>query len=68
MLLLSKSETEIAERISAYLKTELKKADVTYEELAKWLRKAWPSGGNGGLRQGQAKTGGDLRPRSCWQP
>ena len=36
---LAKNETEIAERVSAYLKTELKKADVTYEELAKRLKK-----------------------------
>jgi negative regulator of sigma E activity len=36
---LAKSEAEIADRVSAYLKAELKKADVTYEELAKRLKK-----------------------------
>jgi hypothetical protein len=36
---LAKNEAEIADRVSAYLKAELKKADVTYEELAKRLKK-----------------------------
>jgi hypothetical protein len=36
---LAKTEAEIAERVSAFLKAELKKADVTYEELAKRLKK-----------------------------
>jgi hypothetical protein len=36
---LAKSEAEIADRVSVYLKAELKKADVTYEELAKRLKK-----------------------------
>jgi ribose 1,5-bisphosphokinase PhnN len=36
---LAKSEDEIAERVSRYIKAELKRADVTYEELAKRLKK-----------------------------
>ena len=36
---LAKSEAEIAERVRTYLKAELKKADVTYEELAKRLKR-----------------------------
>jgi hypothetical protein len=36
---LAKSELELAERASRYLKAELKRADVTYEELAKRLKK-----------------------------
>jgi hypothetical protein len=36
---LAKSEGEIAERVSRYIKAELKRADVTYEELAKRLKK-----------------------------
>jgi hypothetical protein len=36
---LAKSEAEVAERASRYLKAELKRADVTYEELAKRLKK-----------------------------
>lgn len=36
---LAKSEAEIAERASRFLKAELKRADVTYEELAKRLKK-----------------------------
>jgi hypothetical protein len=36
---LAKSEAEIAERVSRFLKAELKRADVTYEELAKRLKK-----------------------------
>jgi ribose 1,5-bisphosphokinase PhnN len=36
---LAKSEAEIAEKVSRYLKAELKKAKVTYEELAKRLKK-----------------------------
>ncbi len=35
---LAKSEQEIAERAARYLKAELKRADVTYEELAKRLK------------------------------
>jgi hypothetical protein len=35
---LAKSEQEIAERVARYLKAELKRADVTYEELAKRLK------------------------------
>jgi len=36
---LAKSEAEIGERASRFLKAELKRADVTYEELAKRLKK-----------------------------
>jgi hypothetical protein len=36
---LAKSEDEIAERVSRFIKAELKRADVTYEELAKRLKK-----------------------------
>jgi hypothetical protein len=36
---LAKSEQELAERASRYLKAELKRADMTYEELAKRLKK-----------------------------
>lgn len=36
---IAKSEAEIAEKVSRYLKAELKKAEVTYEELAKRLKK-----------------------------
>jgi hypothetical protein len=36
---LAKSEEELQERASAFLKAELKKADVTYAELAKRLKK-----------------------------
>jgi hypothetical protein len=36
---LAKSETEIGERASRFLKAELKRANVTYEELAKRLKK-----------------------------
>jgi hypothetical protein len=36
---LAKTEHEIAERASRFLKAELKRADVTYEELAKRLKK-----------------------------
>jgi hypothetical protein len=35
---LAKTETEIAERASRFLKAELKRANVTYEELAKRLK------------------------------
>ncbi len=35
---LAKSEAEIAERTARFLKAELKRADVTYEELAKRLK------------------------------
>ena len=35
---IAKSETELADRVSRYLKAELKRADVTYEELAKRLK------------------------------
>jgi ribosome-binding protein aMBF1 (putative translation factor) len=35
---LAKTEAEIAERVSRYIKAELKRADVTYEELAKRLK------------------------------
>ena len=37
---LAKTEEEWAERLRAYLKVELKKADVGYVELAKRLKKA----------------------------
>jgi hypothetical protein len=33
----AKSEAEIAERVARFLKAEMKRADVTYEELAKRL-------------------------------
>jgi len=36
---LAKSEEELAKRAAAYLKAELRKADVTYAELAKRLKK-----------------------------
>ena len=36
---LAKSEQELAERASRFLKVELKRANVTYEELAKRLKK-----------------------------
>ena len=36
---LAQSEQELAERAARYLKAELKRADVTYEELAKRLKK-----------------------------
>jgi hypothetical protein len=36
---LAESERELAERTSRYLKAELKRANVTYEELAKRLKK-----------------------------
>jgi hypothetical protein len=36
---LAKTEAEIAGRVSRFLKAELKRADVTYEELAKRLKK-----------------------------
>jgi len=36
---LAKSEQELAERASRFLKAELKRADVTYEELTKRLKK-----------------------------
>jgi hypothetical protein len=35
---LARSEQEIAERASRFLKAELKRANVTYEELAKRLK------------------------------
>jgi len=35
---LAKSEKELAERASRFLKAELKRANVTYEELAKRLK------------------------------
>jgi hypothetical protein len=36
---LAKSEAELAERASRFIKAELQKADVTYEELAERLKK-----------------------------
>ncbi len=36
---LAKTEQELAERASRFLKAELKRADLTYEELAKRLKK-----------------------------
>jgi hypothetical protein len=36
---LAKSEQELAKRASRFLKAELKRADVTYEELAERLKK-----------------------------
>lgn len=36
---LAKTEQELAERASRFLKAELKRADVTYDELAKRLKK-----------------------------
>lgn len=35
----AKTESEIADRVSRYLKAELKRADVTYEEMAARLAK-----------------------------
>ena len=37
---LAKSEAEIAERAARFLKAELKRADVTYEELARRIKEA----------------------------
>ena len=39
MMGLAKSETELQDRAAAYLKAELQKAEVTYAELAKRLKK-----------------------------
>jgi hypothetical protein len=39
MAAFAKNETEIADRVSRYLKAELKRADVTYESLAERLAK-----------------------------
>ena len=36
---LAKTEAELAERAARFLKAELKRANVTYEELAKRLKK-----------------------------
>ena len=36
---LAKSEAELAERAARFLKAELKRADITYEELAERLKK-----------------------------
>jgi hypothetical protein len=36
---IAKTETELQERASAYIKAELEKAEVTYAELAKRLKK-----------------------------
>lgn len=36
---LAKSELELGERLARHLKAELKRADVTYEDLAKRLKK-----------------------------
>jgi hypothetical protein len=36
---LARTEQELAERASRFLKAELKRADVTYQELAKRLKK-----------------------------
>ena len=36
---LARSEPEIADRVSRFLKAELKRANVTYEELAERLKK-----------------------------
>jgi hypothetical protein len=41
---LAKSEQELAERASRFLKVELKRANVTYEELAQRLKKHGLSG------------------------
>lgn len=35
---LAKTEAEIADKVSRYLKAELRKAEVTYEELAQRLK------------------------------
>ena len=39
MAAFAKNEAEIADRVSRYLKAELKRADVTYESLAERLSK-----------------------------
>ena len=39
MAAFAKSETEIADRLSRYIKAELKRADVTYDGLAQRLAK-----------------------------
>jgi hypothetical protein len=39
MASLAKTEDEIADRVSRFLKAELKRADVTYEQLADRLKK-----------------------------
>jgi hypothetical protein len=36
---IAKSEAELADRVSRFLKAELKRADVTYDELGKRLKK-----------------------------
>jgi hypothetical protein len=36
---IAKTEQELADRLSRYLKAELKRADVTYEDLAERLKK-----------------------------
>jgi len=36
---LAKSEAELADRAARFLKAELKRADITYEELAERLKK-----------------------------
>jgi ABC-type Fe3+ transport system permease subunit len=38
-MVLAKSELELTERVARFVKAELKRADVTYEELAKRLKK-----------------------------
>lgn len=51
------------QRASAFLKAEMKKADVTYAELVKRLKKAWPQGRDRGRDHYEAETGivyGDL--------
>jgi Domain of unknown function (DUF6471) len=51
---LAKSEQELAERASRFLKVELKRANVTYEELAKRLK-------NHGLDETRASVSAKLK-------
>ena len=55
---LAKTEEEMAERVaSAFLKAELKRADVTYAELAKRLKKHGLPRDRGRDHQGKLKRG-----------
>ena len=51
---MAKTEDELAERASRFLKAELKRANVTYEDLAERLKKTRPERRNAGLRRCQA--------------
>ncbi len=53
----AKTEAEIAERASAFLKAELKKADMTYGELAEELGKHGHKGETEDLVKAKLKRG-----------